>query len=78
MPAPSEKLLENYNANSRCEFHSRGVGHDIENCLAFKHKVQDLLDSKAIQFTPDNGPNVIQNLMPLQTGPFVHAVEDDL
>lgn len=64
MPALTEKLRANYNANARCEFHSGGVGHDIENCLAFKHKVQDLLDSKAIQFTPDNEANV-------------KAVEDD-
>lgn len=75
MPTPPEKLLENYNANARCDFHSRGIGHDIENCLAFKHKVQDLLDAKAIQFSPDNGPNVIQNPMPPHAGPSVNAVE---
>lgn len=75
MPAPPEKLPENYNANARCEFHSRGVEHDIENCLAFKHKVQDLLESKAIQFTPDSGPNVIQNPMPPHAGPSVNVVE---
>lgn len=78
IPAPPERLPENYNANARCEFHSRGVGHDIENCLAFKHKVQDLLDTKAIQLTPDNGPNVIQNPMPPHTGPLVNAVEEGL
>lgn len=46
MPAPTEKVPANYNANARCEFHSGGVGHDIESCFAFKHKVQDLLDSR--------------------------------
>lgn len=35
------------------------------------------MDSKAIQFTPDNGPNIIQNLMPAHNGPIVNVVEDD-
>ena len=70
-----DKLPANYNANARCEFHSGGVGHDVENCMALKYKVQDLIDSKAIQFTPDNGPNVLQNPMPPHSGPSVNVVE---
>lgn len=62
LPPPPDKLPANYNANSRCEFHSGGIGHDVENCVALKYKVQELIDSKAIQFTPDSGPNVIQIL----------------
>ena len=41
-----------YDANRHCEFHSGAPGHDIEGCHAFKHKVQDLLDSAAISFGP--------------------------
>ena len=48
----------------------------MENCWALKYKVQELLDSKAIQFTPDNGPNVIQNSMPAHVGPTVNVVEE--
>lgn len=43
--------------------------------MTLKYKVQDLIDSKAIQFTPDNGPNVLQNPMPPHTGPSVNVVE---
>lgn len=56
--------------------HSRDIGHDVENCWDLKYKVQKLLDYKVIQFTPDNGPNVIQNLMPAHVGPTVNVVED--
>lgn len=36
--------------------------------------MQELLDSKAIQFTPENGPNVIQNPMPAHVGLAVNVV----
>lgn len=38
--------------------------------------MQELLDSKAIQFTSDNGPNIIQNLMFAHAGSTVNIVED--
>lgn len=76
MPAPLERLPTNYNPNARCKFHSCGVGHDVQNCLALKYAVHNLLDSKSIQLNPDNGPNVIQNLMPAHNGPAINAIED--
>lgn len=75
LPPTPDKLPANYNANARCEFHSKGIGHDVENCMALKYKVQDLIDSKATQFTPDSGPNVIQNPMSPHAGPSVNVVE---
>ena len=47
-----------YNISERCDFHSGAPGHNIEDCLAFKHKVQDLLDSAAINFGQE-GPKII-------------------
>jgi hypothetical protein len=55
-----------YDANAHCEYHMGAPGHTIENCKAFKHKVQDLVDSKALTFTPVR-PNVATNPM------LVHA-----
>src|SRR3954470_739202 len=49
--ATPEKLSPNFDVNARCEFHSGAPGHDIENCKAMKHQVQDLIDSKVIFFT---------------------------
>ncbi|XP_050877813.1 uncharacterized protein LOC127081614 [Lathyrus oleraceus] len=68
MPPLINKVPANFNANALCGYHSGGVGHDVKNCWALKYKVQELLDSKVVQFTPVNAPNVIQNLM------LVHVV----
>src|ERR1044072_1570139 len=46
------KLPRNFDANAQCAFHSNGKRHTIENCMAFKHMVQDLLDSEAFNFGP--------------------------
>lgn len=53
-----------YDDNARCEFHSGDPGHTIENCKALKHKVHDLIDSKAISFAP-NSPNANNNPKPV-------------
>lgn len=50
MPAPPKRHPANYDPNARCEFHSGGIGHDMENCLALKYNVQDLIDNKQLTF----------------------------
>ncbi|XP_058756795.1 uncharacterized protein LOC131630014 [Vicia villosa] len=45
-----------FDPNIRCGYHAGAPGHSIEDCKPFRDKVQDLLDSKAIVFTP-NGQN---------------------
>lgn len=69
MPPPPERLPTSYDINSRCEYHSGGVGHDTERCFALKNKVHDLIDSKVIDFTSTNGPNVVKNPMPIHNDP---------
>ncbi|XP_058749514.1 uncharacterized protein LOC131622493 [Vicia villosa] len=44
---------EGYDPNAYCEFHSGAPGHSIEDCNVFKGTVQNLIDSKAICFTPN-------------------------
>ena len=51
------ELPRGYDVSTRCEFHSGAPGHSIENCIAFKYKVQDLLDAKELSFAP-MGSNV--------------------
>lgn len=48
--------------NSRCEFHSGGVGHDTDNCYNLKHRVQDLIDQKLLIFPRTS---LIQNPLPI-------------
>ena len=60
--APPTVLPPGYDANVRCDFHSGAPGHHTEKYRAFQHKVQDLIDAKAINFSPV--PNVVNNPMP--------------
>ncbi|KAI5433971.1 hypothetical protein KIW84_020996 [Lathyrus oleraceus] len=71
--APSTKIPPGYDANVRCDFHFGAPGHHIENCRAFHHKVQDLIDAKTINFAPV--PNVVNNPMPAHGAHRVNCVE---
>ncbi|KAI5443040.1 hypothetical protein KIW84_011900 [Lathyrus oleraceus] len=70
---PVGRLPVGYDANARCSFHSGAPGHNIENCKAFKHVVQDLIDSKAIDLAP--ALNVVNNPMPQHGGANVNMIE---
>ncbi|GKV00144.1 hypothetical protein SLEP1_g12886 [Rubroshorea leprosula] len=69
-----------YNPQARCEYHNGGVGHDLENCLALKLRVQDLIDAKELQITLEPkvvGPNVTKNPLPPRDGPTINMIEKD-
>ena len=53
-----------YNPNAKCAYHSNSPGHDTNSSWALKNKIQDLIDSKEIEFDPPETPNVIIALMP--------------
>ena len=72
---PPNPLPRGYDINAHFEFHSGSPGHTIENCRAFKCKVQDLLVAKAINFNPV-GPNIQNNPMPPHPGATVNAIEE--
>ncbi|XP_050919089.1 uncharacterized protein LOC127136591 [Lathyrus oleraceus] len=73
---PPTVLPPGYDANARCEFHSGTPGHSIKNYKALKYKVQDLIDSKAITFTP-KGLNVNNNPMPPHNNSAMNMMEVD-
>lgn len=75
MGPPSNPLPLGYDANARSEFHSGAPRYNVENWKALKHKVQDLIYSKAVSFTP-NGPNVNNNPIPPHVGPSVSMLEE--
>ncbi|KAK2389630.1 hypothetical protein QL285_063208 [Trifolium repens] len=39
-----------YNSEAKCEFHEGAEGHTVDNCIAFKYKVQELIDQKLLTF----------------------------
>lgn len=62
MPPSPRKLPAGYNPNAYCEFHSGGIGHGIEDCLALKYMIQDWIDQKQLTF---EGEIPIMNGQPL-------------
>ncbi|KAI5394763.1 hypothetical protein KIW84_061398 [Lathyrus oleraceus] len=74
-PLRPDQRPANYDENAKCKFHSGAPGHNMENCKAFKHVVQDLVDSKAINFAPS--PNVNANPMPAHGQMGVNAISED-
>ncbi|XP_050880272.1 uncharacterized protein LOC127083946 [Lathyrus oleraceus] len=75
VPMRSDQRPPDYDENAKCEFHSGTQGHNIEGCRAFKNVVQDLVDSKAINFAPS--PNVNANPMPVHGQATVSAIAED-
>ncbi|XP_014499266.1 uncharacterized protein LOC106760337 [Vigna radiata var. radiata] len=49
-----------YDADAKCSYRGGAVGHSTERCLAFKHKVQTLIDSGWLKFQEDK-PNIEAN-----------------
>ncbi|XP_058726036.1 uncharacterized protein LOC131597348 [Vicia villosa] len=72
MPPPlPRKASPRFNPNERCEYHANSPRHTLEKCWAFRHKVQDLIESGAIAF---DKPNLKTNPMPHHDG-TVNAIE---
>jgi hypothetical protein len=63
-----------YKQGITCEYHSGAEGHSIENCRAFKHEVQKLIDQKLLSFK-EAGPNVKGNPLPNHSGGGVNMIE---
>ncbi|KAI5390410.1 hypothetical protein KIW84_075651 [Lathyrus oleraceus] len=74
-PLRPDQRHASYDENAKCEFHSGAPGHNVENCKAFKHVVQDLVDSKAINFAPS--PNVNANPMPAHGQRGVNVISEE-
>ena len=66
-----------YHPNAKCAYHSDNVGHDTNDRWALKHKIQDLIDAKEVEFDAPEKSNVISSPMP-KHGLNVHAIEEDL
>ncbi|GKV19447.1 hypothetical protein SLEP1_g29708 [Rubroshorea leprosula] len=69
-----------YNPQARCEYLSGGVGHDLENRLALKHRIKDLIDAKELQIASEQkvvGPNITKNPLPTHDSSTVNMIEKD-
>lgn len=57
-----------YDLSKCCAYHSRSLGHDIQNCWSLKYKIQNLIESWDIVVKQPDQPNIIINLLPKHNG----------
>ena len=65
-----------YNPNATCAYHGRTPGHSTEQCMAFKRKVQILIEAGWLTFQEDR-PNIKTNPLANHGGGAANAVESD-
>ncbi|XP_014503397.1 uncharacterized protein LOC106763751 [Vigna radiata var. radiata] len=65
-----------YDVDAKCGYHGGGVGHSTERCLAFKHKVQSLIDSGWLKFQEDK-PSIEANPLSGHGGTSTNAIENE-
>ena len=65
-----------YNANANCDYHYGVKGHSTENCVALKNQVQNLKNTRYVNFgyNKDGVPNIISNPLPNHSGPKINAI----
>ncbi|KAL5165899.1 hypothetical protein HKD37_18G050963 [Glycine soja] len=63
-----------YNPDATCAYHGKTPGHSTEKCLAFKYKVQHLIDVGWLTFQEDR-PNVKTNPLANHGGGAVNVIE---
>ncbi|XP_016672983.2 uncharacterized protein [Gossypium hirsutum] len=64
-----------YDPNANCMYHTGNQGHSTENCLAFKRRVQGLIDTGVLRF--DGVSNVTGNPLPNHTSGNVNAMTNE-
>ena len=57
-----------YNSSAHCDYHSGAAGHTLENCVALKYKVRDLIKKGELSFEITDEPNVNANPLPNHVG----------
>ena len=50
-----------YNAHTQCDYHGGNPGHSTENCIALKHKVQDLINDGKLKFDDFGRPAEVED-----------------
>ena len=66
--------LPGFNPSKKCEHHFWAKGHTLEECVHLRHRIQDLIDNKLIQFDKTARQNVITNPLPPHPKRNVNAI----
>jgi len=69
--------LPDFNPSKKCEHHFRVEGHTLEECTQLRHRIQDLINNKLIQFDNTARPNVITNPLPPHQECYLYSERKD-
>ncbi|KAK9998177.1 hypothetical protein SO802_017780 [Lithocarpus litseifolius] len=58
---PKDDPLFGFDLSKKCEHHFGAKGHTLEECVHLRHRIQDLIDNKLVQFNNTTRLNVIAN-----------------
>ncbi|XP_069145633.1 uncharacterized protein [Solanum lycopersicum] len=75
-PKPVDVNSKFYRPDQRCAYHSNSVGHDTEDCINLKHKIQDLIDQEVVSLQPA-APSVNTNPLPNHGGGNINMIETE-
>ncbi|XP_069154645.1 uncharacterized protein [Solanum lycopersicum] len=75
-PKPVDVNSKFYKPDQRYAYNSNSVGHDTEDSINLKHKIQDLIDQKVVSLQPA-APNINTNPLPNHGGGNVDMIETD-
>ena len=56
--------LPGFDSSKKCEHHFGAEGHTLKECIHLRHRIQDLIDKKLVQFDNTVSLNVIINPLP--------------
>ncbi|XP_015163374.1 uncharacterized protein [Solanum tuberosum] len=73
---PVDTSSKFYRPDQRCAYHSSSVGHDTEDCINLKPKIQDLIDQNVVSLQTV-APNVNSNPLPNHRGATINMIETD-
>ncbi|KAF3647602.1 hypothetical protein FXO38_18599 [Capsicum annuum] len=73
-PKPTNINSLFFHADQNCAYHSGAAGHNTEDCVNLKHKIQDLIDQKDITLQSPT-PNVNSNPLLNHGVPTVNMIE---
>ncbi|KAL3715097.1 hypothetical protein ACJRO7_006917 [Eucalyptus globulus] len=74
---PNRESIRGYDPAKKCDYHNGELGHSTDECFTLKHKIQNLLDTKAFSFQTAR-PNVQKNPLPEHEGTMNAILEPEV
>ena len=75
-PKPVDTSSKFYRLEQRCAYHFKSAGHDTEDCINLKHRIQNLIDQEVVSLQTA-APNFNTNPLPNHGGVNMNMINTD-